>query len=303
MFTFIGLTFSQVVEDARHGHYERVNEVLKPGGTGMSQTEMQDAVCFAAQNGHVDIVRLMCDNGVDLRADNVLRYCLLYSSINGHLDVLKYFLECVSIHNDDGLFQDAFSKSAGRGHGEIVLFFLENQYGAVRPYLDMALKECIVHGQVRLISSLLSAGADANRVLAQNIISGNVESIRSIINHCTRPAFRSLQHAIYFGHIYCVSIIVSKHLSIYAAHPKYKDIVRLCQVFLDVQDDTYDPLCTIPSLQCLCRGAIAGFSFRQKEYGIGRLSAQWSADVLERFNRRFGAAYDQIAASTSGVHR
>ena len=47
----------------------------------------------AAKNGHIEVVRLLLDNGADINANFFGSTALKYSAMNGHVEVVKFLLD------------------------------------------------------------------------------------------------------------------------------------------------------------------------------------------------------------------
>ena len=81
-----------------------------------------ESLRLSAENGHIDMVKYLVENGADIHAQN--DESLRLSAKNGHLGVVKYLVENgADVHADDDC---ALYLSACNGHLEVVRLLLEN---------------------------------------------------------------------------------------------------------------------------------------------------------------------------------
>ncbi|KAJ3281701.1 hypothetical protein HK104_011321, partial [Borealophlyctis nickersoniae] len=138
-----------------------------------------DALCRAADGGHLDIVKLLLDEGVDLHA-----HCdeaLSAAAENGHLEVVSLLLERgVDLHARG---DEAFRVAASWGHVEVVRLFLGN--GAdVHARGNEALRTAARMAHMDMVGLLLEKGADVHAcedVLAK--ISWNKELVSLFLDY------------------------------------------------------------------------------------------------------------------------
>nr|UMO78436.1 Ankyrin repeat domain containing protein [Pandoravirus belohorizontensis] len=72
-----------------------------------------DAMCNAALNGHIEIVRMLDVNGARCRPD-----AMDCAAAGGHLDVVAYLDQ----HRTEGCTTDAMDDAASRGHYDVVVY-------------------------------------------------------------------------------------------------------------------------------------------------------------------------------------
>ena len=86
----------------------------------ISFQDKNEALTFASQEGHIDIVKYLVENGADIHARDEL--ALREASENGHVEVVKFLLENgADIHGRDYLGSDAALREASNnGHVEVV---------------------------------------------------------------------------------------------------------------------------------------------------------------------------------------
>lgn len=72
-----------------------------------------DAMCNAALNGHLEIVRMLDVNGARCRSD-----AMDCAAAGGHLDVVAYLDQ----HRTEGCTTDAMDDAASRGHYDVVVY-------------------------------------------------------------------------------------------------------------------------------------------------------------------------------------
>ena len=71
---------------ANNGHLEVVKYLIDKGADVRAWSDY--ALRLAANNGHLEVVKYLIDKGADVRALN--DYALRYAAFNGHLEVVKY---------------------------------------------------------------------------------------------------------------------------------------------------------------------------------------------------------------------
>jgi ankyrin repeat protein len=90
---------------------------------------------YAAGNGHLEVVRFLVEQGVDIQDDALKR-----AAANGRLDVVKFLVE----HGADDINNWPLGWAAKYGHLEVVRFLVEN--GAdIHAMDDGALRHALRH--------------------------------------------------------------------------------------------------------------------------------------------------------------
>ena len=117
----------------------------------ISFQDKNEALTFASQEGHIDIVKYLVENGADIHARN--DWALIMASENGHLDIVKYLVnEGADIHvRKDWALRIASEK----GHLDIVKY-LVNEGADIHARDDWALRVASRKGHVEVVKFLKS---------------------------------------------------------------------------------------------------------------------------------------------------
>ncbi|GAO42024.1 hypothetical protein FPE01S_01_10370 [Flavihumibacter petaseus NBRC 106054] len=118
---------------------------------------------IATQEGHADIVRMLVDNGADIKQQYLQGYTVLHiAARRGHLDLVQYYLAQgagVNVAADDGT--TPLELAAGKGFIEIVKVLADG--GADVNVQDrkgnFALGEAARYGHLDVVKFLVSNGA------------------------------------------------------------------------------------------------------------------------------------------------
>lgn len=112
----------------------------------------------AAENGHLEIVKLLLEAGADVHAED--NYALRWAATNGHTEIVRLLLEAGADVHAQNKF--ALKWTAYKGHTEVVRLLLEA--GAdVHAGDNFALKWAARNGHTEVVELLLAAGADLER--------------------------------------------------------------------------------------------------------------------------------------------
>jgi ankyrin repeat protein len=101
---------------ALKGHFDIVTYLLPK----LLNTNYDNTLKTAAWNWHLDIVKLLVEQGTDIHAQD--DYALKWSASNGHLNVVKYLVEQGSNIYIKNYYP--FSASISNGHLSIVNYFI-----------------------------------------------------------------------------------------------------------------------------------------------------------------------------------
>lgn len=110
----------------------------------------------ASRNGDLDIVRYLCENGVQIQ-DFSTSIALSGASREGHLHIVKYLLEKGAIIRDS--YDGALHMACKFGHLDIVKCLCENG-SDINSYEDRALKYAARHNHLDIVIYLLQHGAN-----------------------------------------------------------------------------------------------------------------------------------------------
>ncbi|KAL0639016.1 hypothetical protein Q9L58_001897 [Maublancomyces gigas] len=110
------------ISDAANGGDLEVVRYLLPGGRPHSgPTNLQTmALVGATMGGHIDIVRYVCSEGIDLTSREPWDVC----AQTGHMKVLEFLLQCGQ--PDRGVLDQAMGIAAKAGHLDVVMVLLNN---------------------------------------------------------------------------------------------------------------------------------------------------------------------------------
>lgn len=159
---------SELVIAVQHGLIDRVRELLK---LGLDPNHMDNGFTllhWAAQERHIDIVRLLFENGADINAKDALGVTpLYYAAGDGDLKVVETLVE---------LQADVGSRS---------------RYGA-------AIHNSVAHGHKKIVELLIANGADVNATeevegrtpIFEGVAHGHTEVVRLILAHGAKKDVR-----------------------------------------------------------------------------------------------------------------
>jgi len=128
------------------------------------------ALQYAAERGHLDVVKYLIEAGADVRADNDIAF--LWAVENVHLDIIKYFIKAgANVHADEDY---SLLYAAKNGYLEIVECLVEA--GAnIHVYNDFALRYAAWHGYLNIVKYLIDHGA--------NIHAGNDDILKCAVRN------------------------------------------------------------------------------------------------------------------------
>ncbi len=109
-----------------------------------------DLLVIAAENGHLEIVKYLVDNQVNI--DEKGNLALNFSSANGHLEVVKYLvLKGADIHADNAF---SLRLASEKGHLEIVKYLVK-QGANIYSQEDEILRNASENGDSEMMKYLL----------------------------------------------------------------------------------------------------------------------------------------------------
>lgn len=146
-------------------------KVLLDAGISVN-SDRGETLSQAVLHAYDDFVYLLLEAGAEL--NNPFGQCsLIYAAENGNVEIVKMLLERgADINDEDLLYAASFN-----GHNEVLKFLLEKGAGSDYPeYVDQALEGAAEAGKLSTVKLLLKAGANPNANLAINLASENDHS-------------------------------------------------------------------------------------------------------------------------------
>jgi ankyrin repeat protein len=113
----------------------------------------EDAFILGASNGHLEVVQLFIQRGVNMNCQYGKAIC--ECSKRGHLNLVKYFL------SRGASIVRILESSAETGQLEIIQYLMINNMGSKADY-DSALQKAALHGKFELVQYLVHNGIDIN---------------------------------------------------------------------------------------------------------------------------------------------
>src|SRR6185369_8547242 len=160
---------------AKNGHINVVKYLIEKCNVNIHVSE-DVALRISAKNGHLSVVKYLIDSGADIHADNDA--ALRGAAENGYLHVIKYLLKHgANIHARD---DSALCISIIKGHTDIVKYLIDkgaNIYASE----DRALNLSIEYRHLDIVKCLVEHGADINYALYSSIIKGYLDIIKYLI--------------------------------------------------------------------------------------------------------------------------
>jgi ankyrin repeat protein len=154
---------------AQNGHVEIVKELVKAGAdVNAKDGNGYLAVVQAAQNGYVEIVKELVKAGADVNAkDGYGRLAVVLAAQNGHVEIVKELVKAgadVNAKDGDERGRLAVVLAAHNGHVEIVKELVKAgaDVNAKDGYGYLAVVEAAQNGHVEIVKELVKAGADVN---------------------------------------------------------------------------------------------------------------------------------------------
>lgn len=121
-----GCSPKSLVAVTKEGDLDGVKKLMETRASEYSDTEKCVSMIWAADQGHMDIVKYLAGRGVDLNCSAGGGWTpLLRASASDQMDVLKYLVEHGAAVEVKTLFgATPLSSAAERGHGDVVRFLL-----------------------------------------------------------------------------------------------------------------------------------------------------------------------------------
>ena len=139
----------QFFQASKDGDLENVKKMIRNGVN--VHFFVEEPLCFAAQNGHLEVVKYLISNGAHHHTNHALRWAAFY----GHLEVVKYLVSKENdIHADD---EKTLRLAAYNGRLDIVKYLVEECGADVHAYYDDgALRWAVNNGHLDVVKYLKS---------------------------------------------------------------------------------------------------------------------------------------------------
>lgn len=137
---------------ATNGHIEIVDLLINNVGASIKT----NALTQSARTGHLNIVQLIEKNGAEIKNN-----ALYWSSTNGHFDIFKYLYSRKNNIND--VSNNALRFSSQNGHLNIIKFLVKHN-ADINISFGEPLRIAIQNGHLHVTKYLISKGADINFV-------------------------------------------------------------------------------------------------------------------------------------------
>ncbi len=166
-----------VIEAARVGNHARVRELLSQGVVFEGHGE---ALYNAAENGHIDIVRILMENGPI--SERCRCIALKQAALRGFIDIVRIFLENSPI-SEEGRGQ-ALCYAAEGGRIDIARILIEN--GPIsEENRGQALYYAAIGGHIDIARILIENGTISERDRRAAVIAANVSGSNEIVQFIT----------------------------------------------------------------------------------------------------------------------
>jgi len=121
----------------------------------------RNAILHASEKGHLDVVRFLCENGVDVEFNKAAAYS--YAATNNHVDIVDYLFQEFGVNLDSGgnemnmtvLFAPMY------GHLEIIRYLHEHDVD-IHIQDDLGLSSSIRYGYPELVRYYIENGSDVS---------------------------------------------------------------------------------------------------------------------------------------------
>ena len=114
---------NNLIEAAKNNDTNRINSILNKGKVDINakNKDGETALMLASSEGHLEMVKLLVENGADYT--NALRL----ASREGHLEIVKLLIENgANINAKDNDGETALMRASYNGHLEVVKYLIEN---------------------------------------------------------------------------------------------------------------------------------------------------------------------------------
>ena len=150
----------------------------------------------AANNGHIEIIKLFLIEGADVNAHG--KYddtALIAASKQGHIEIVKLLLKKgADVHARGTLNTTALMEASSLGHIEIVKLLLKNgaYLNDVNKYGDTAMTKACFFNHTELINFLKTQGAEEIKVLTYDELENMMGPIAVFKYDCKNSNYSSM---------------------------------------------------------------------------------------------------------------
>ena len=152
---------------AENGHLEVVRLLIEKGADATAEDDDKSTpLHYAAENGHLEVVRLLIEKGADATAANVYKSTPLHfgGAENGHLEVVRLLIEKgADATAEEGDKTTPLHYAAESGHLEVVRLLIEKGADATAENYGKKtpLHYAAENGHLEVVRLLIEKGADA----------------------------------------------------------------------------------------------------------------------------------------------
>ncbi|MBU0585888.1 ankyrin repeat domain-containing protein [Candidatus Micrarchaeota archaeon] len=124
-----------------------------------------NALMYAANNGHLEVVRMLIDKGADIHAKNISRWnAIMHAANSGSAEIIALLLE-TGAKTDIATMVTGVTPlilAAGKGHEKVVQVFIDFKLDLnVRDEGEnTALIKATMNNHIKMVDLLIKAGAD-----------------------------------------------------------------------------------------------------------------------------------------------
>jgi ankyrin repeat protein len=159
---------NQLIEAIQSGNLAEVKNLIESGVSFDTlrffvRYNSYTVLTWAAENGHIEIVRLLLKSADFNQADNAGQTAFMRAAVNGHKEIAELLIEKGADVNQADKDGDTALMKAGRI--EIVKLLLEKgaKVNQADEYGDTALIFAAANGRIEIVKLLLEKGADVNQ--------------------------------------------------------------------------------------------------------------------------------------------
>jgi ankyrin repeat protein len=148
------------------GFMEKVKPILENGIYFGTDQYAYASPCKTIDGNHLQIIKLLVENGIDINGSNIGDYTPLYAVANfGHFEITKLLVDNgADVNKSNGYGQSPLYIATRNGHLEIVKLLVEKGVNINKQdyYGQTALYLAAYNGYSEIIKLLINNGADVN---------------------------------------------------------------------------------------------------------------------------------------------